>query len=84
MGDAVSHEELVTIVRTDYQKTQEELCDLRQSVADAVELDKKIVELKSLLLQSTGIKLPGPTDAAGVASSLETADKQDAALNLFL
>ncbi|DBA67033.1 TPA: hypothetical protein ACH3X2_002138 [Trebouxia sp. C0005] len=80
MGDAVSHEELVAIVRTNYQKTQEEFCDLRQSIAaDAEELDEKITELKSLLLQSTGFKLPGPTDAAGVASTLETADKQDAA-----
>ncbi|DBA88055.1 TPA: hypothetical protein ACH3X2_005057 [Trebouxia sp. C0005] len=85
MGDAVSHEELVAIVRTNYQKTQEEFCDLRQSIAaDAEELDEKITELKSLLLQSTGFKLPGPTDAAGVASTLETADKQeDAAVKEF-
>ncbi|KAA6424326.1 MAG: hypothetical protein FRX49_05538 [Trebouxia sp. A1-2] len=76
MGDAVSHEELVAIVRTNYQKTQEEFCDLRQSIAaDAEELDEKITELKSLLLQSTGFKLPGPTDAAGVASTLETAEQ---------
>ncbi|DBA79285.1 TPA: hypothetical protein ACH3X2_007831 [Trebouxia sp. C0005] len=80
----VSHEELLAIVRTNYQKTQEEFCDLRQSIAaDAEELDEKITELKSLLFQSTGFKRPGPTDAAGVASTLETADKQDAAVKEF-
>lgn len=40
-------------------------------------------ELNILLLQSTGVKLPGPADAAQVASALETASKQDAAIQEF-
>ncbi|DBA82420.1 TPA: hypothetical protein ACH3X2_000662 [Trebouxia sp. C0005] len=84
MGDMVSHKELVVAVRTDYQNTREEFCDPRQSIAaDNEEPNKMKDELKSLLRESSGVKLPSPTDAAQVASVLEMAVKQDAAVMGF-
>ena len=64
LGNMVSHEQLVVAVDTNYRKTLEGFfCDLRQSIAaDNEELTRKMDELKSLLLQSIGGNLPGPTD----------------------
>ena len=80
----VSHEQLVVAVDTHYRKTVKGLGDLRQSIAaDNEEITRKMDELKSLCLQSTGVRLPGPTDPAQVALALETTDKQDAAIKDF-